>query len=117
MVNEIGVVDNLRLENQLIELTSLVRQLVVGQHQPNIAARVCGICTSVEHPTNMCPTLQETESNYPLVRSDNRPSQTILNPRGNASAITLRSGKQLPQITPQQEPRPTDTDSGPDAES
>ncbi|RDX69696.1 hypothetical protein CR513_51149, partial [Mucuna pruriens] len=64
MVNEIGAVDNLRLENQLTKLTSLVRQLVVGQHQPSIAARVCGICTSMEHPTNMCPTLQETESDH-----------------------------------------------------
>ncbi|RDY13524.1 hypothetical protein CR513_01545, partial [Mucuna pruriens] len=62
MVNEIGAVDNLRLENQLTELTSLVRQLAVGQHQPSIVARVCGICTSMEHPTDMCPALQETES-------------------------------------------------------
>ncbi|RDY10004.1 hypothetical protein CR513_05533, partial [Mucuna pruriens] len=65
MVNEIGAVDNLRLENQLTEWTSLVRQLAVGQHQPSIAARVCGICTSVQHPIDMCPTLQETESDYP----------------------------------------------------
>ncbi|RDY05516.1 hypothetical protein CR513_10627, partial [Mucuna pruriens] len=64
MVNEISVVDNLRLENQLIELTSLVGKLVVGQHQPSIVARVCGICTSVEHPTDMFPTLQEAESNH-----------------------------------------------------
>ncbi|RDX86425.1 hypothetical protein CR513_32236, partial [Mucuna pruriens] len=63
MVNEIGVVDNLRLENQLTELTSLVRQLVIGQHQPNIAAKVCGICTSGDHPTDLCSTLQEIESN------------------------------------------------------
>ncbi|RDX91139.1 hypothetical protein CR513_26919, partial [Mucuna pruriens] len=41
MVNEIGVVDNLRLENQLTELTSLVRQLAVGQYQPSIAASNC----------------------------------------------------------------------------
>ncbi|RDY00677.1 hypothetical protein CR513_16113, partial [Mucuna pruriens] len=34
----------------------------IGQHQPAMAAKVCGICTFVEHPTNMCPTLQETES-------------------------------------------------------
>ncbi|RDY03438.1 hypothetical protein CR513_12981, partial [Mucuna pruriens] len=40
------------MENQLTELTSLV----------SVAARVCGICTSVEHPIDMCPTLQETES-------------------------------------------------------
>ncbi|RDX96338.1 hypothetical protein CR513_21010, partial [Mucuna pruriens] len=43
-----------------MELTSLLRQLVVGQHQQN--TQVCGICTSVEHPTDMCPTLQETKS-------------------------------------------------------
>ncbi|RDX97220.1 hypothetical protein CR513_20021, partial [Mucuna pruriens] len=48
----------------LTKLTSLVRQLAVGQHQPSIAAKVSGICTSVEHPTGMCPILQETESDY-----------------------------------------------------
>ncbi|RDX69950.1 hypothetical protein CR513_50868, partial [Mucuna pruriens] len=48
----------------LTKLTSLVRQLVVGQHQPSIVARICGICTSVEHPTDMCPTLQETKLDH-----------------------------------------------------
>ncbi|RDX94147.1 hypothetical protein CR513_23503, partial [Mucuna pruriens] len=61
------VTSNLRLENQLSELTSLVRQLVVGQHQPNMATKVYGICTSVEHPTDLCPTLQETESDQPEI--------------------------------------------------
>ncbi|RDX75046.1 hypothetical protein CR513_45121, partial [Mucuna pruriens] len=64
MVNEIGAVDNLRLENQLTELTSLVRQLAIGQHQPSIATRVCGICTFGKHPTDMCPALQETELDH-----------------------------------------------------
>ncbi|RDX98693.1 hypothetical protein CR513_18354, partial [Mucuna pruriens] len=62
MVNEIGAASNQRLENQLTELTSLMRQLAVGQYQPAMAAKLCDICTSVEHPTDMCPTLQETES-------------------------------------------------------
>ncbi|RDX70248.1 hypothetical protein CR513_50533, partial [Mucuna pruriens] len=61
----LDVIDNLRLENQLIELTSLVRQLAIGQYQPSIAKRVCGICTSLEHLIDMCPTLQETESDHP----------------------------------------------------
>ncbi|RDX82362.1 hypothetical protein CR513_36855, partial [Mucuna pruriens] len=65
MVNEIGAAANQRLENQLTKLTSLVRQLAVSQHQPAMAIKICGICTSVEHPTNMCPTLQETESDQP----------------------------------------------------
>ncbi|RDX99887.1 hypothetical protein CR513_16998, partial [Mucuna pruriens] len=56
---------NHRLENKLAELTSLVRQLAVGQHQPTIAAKVSDICTSVEHCTDLCPTLQETESDQP----------------------------------------------------
>ncbi|RDX73365.1 hypothetical protein CR513_47044, partial [Mucuna pruriens] len=51
MVNEVGAIDN---------LTSLVRQLAIGQHQPSIAARVCGICTSMEHPTDMFPTFNHT---------------------------------------------------------
>ncbi|RDX63460.1 hypothetical protein CR513_58112, partial [Mucuna pruriens] len=61
VVNEVGVIDNLRLENQLTELTSLVRQLTVGQHQPSAPPRVCGICTFMEHPIDMCPMLQEIE--------------------------------------------------------
>ncbi|RDY07838.1 hypothetical protein CR513_07995, partial [Mucuna pruriens] len=61
MVNEIDAASNQRLENQLTELTSLVRQLAVGQHQPAMAAKVCGICTFVEHLTDMCPTLEETD--------------------------------------------------------
>ncbi|RDY11447.1 hypothetical protein CR513_03893, partial [Mucuna pruriens] len=62
VVNKVVVIDNLRLENQLIELTSLVRQLAVGQHQPSVPIRVCGICTFVEHPIDACPTIQETKS-------------------------------------------------------
>ncbi|RDX67694.1 hypothetical protein CR513_53394, partial [Mucuna pruriens] len=48
MMNEIGIVDNLRLENQLTKLTSLVRQLAVRWHQPTMAARVCGILAGTE---------------------------------------------------------------------
>ncbi|RDX64269.1 hypothetical protein CR513_57193, partial [Mucuna pruriens] len=65
MVNEIGAAFNQRLENQLTKLTSLVRQLAVSQHQPAMATKLCGICTSMEHPTDMCPTLQETEADQP----------------------------------------------------
>ncbi|RDX73598.1 hypothetical protein CR513_46774, partial [Mucuna pruriens] len=65
MLNEIGATSNQRLENQLTELTSLVRQLVISQHQPTMTAKVYDICTSVEHPTDMCPTLQESEADQP----------------------------------------------------
>ncbi|RDX78719.1 hypothetical protein CR513_40959, partial [Mucuna pruriens] len=42
MVNEVNTIDNPRLENQLTKLTSLVRQLAIGQHQPIAAVKACG---------------------------------------------------------------------------
>ncbi|XP_073137123.1 uncharacterized protein [Henckelia pumila] len=51
--NEVNVSS---LEQQLSELTSLVRHMAVGNGQ---IAKVCGICTQVGHATDMCPTLQE----------------------------------------------------------
>ena len=44
------------IETQLSELTSLVRQVALGQVKQS---RVCGICAIPEHPTDMCPQLQE----------------------------------------------------------
>ncbi|XP_068663030.1 uncharacterized protein [Aristolochia californica] len=52
-VNEINISS---LEQQIASLTSLVRQMVVGNTQ---MVKACGICSVVGHPTNMCPTLQE----------------------------------------------------------
>ncbi|RDY01276.1 hypothetical protein CR513_15415, partial [Mucuna pruriens] len=51
------------MENHLMELTSLVRNLAIGQHQQN-TKRVCGICTSMEHAMDMCPTMQEIEGSH-----------------------------------------------------
>ncbi|GAU43527.1 hypothetical protein TSUD_98470 [Trifolium subterraneum] len=48
---------NSQLETMLIdEITSLVKQLAVNKPQ---AAKVCGICTSPEYPTDTCPILQD----------------------------------------------------------
>ncbi|XP_057505523.1 uncharacterized protein LOC130788837 [Actinidia eriantha] len=52
-VNEVNISS---LEQQIASLTSLVRQMAVGNMQ---AAKVCGICSIEGHPTDMCPTLQE----------------------------------------------------------
>ncbi|RDY04015.1 hypothetical protein CR513_12327, partial [Mucuna pruriens] len=57
VVNEVGTVDNLILENKLTELTSLVRKIAVGQHQQIPPVKIYGICTSMEHLTDMCPIL------------------------------------------------------------
>ncbi|RDY14154.1 hypothetical protein CR513_00821, partial [Mucuna pruriens] len=91
MVNEVGAINNLRLENQLTELTSLVRQLVVGQHQPNMKARVCGICTYVEHPTNMWPTLQETESDQVAVSTESVSRAIYIYRFGSARSMPVSS--------------------------
>ena len=44
------------LEQQIVSLTSLVRQMAIGNMQ---MVKACGICSVVGHPTDMCPTLQE----------------------------------------------------------
>ncbi|XP_073121610.1 uncharacterized protein [Henckelia pumila] len=136
------------LEQELIELTSLMRQMAVRNGQ-NV--KVCGIFTARRHATDMCPMLQEKTSeqvnaaggfpeapqrNYdpylntfnpgwkdhpnlrygnPLMNqsapqmgqlatainrleaqnSSSLPSHTVVNPKKNVSAITLRSGREL----------------------
>ncbi|XP_027083781.1 uncharacterized protein [Coffea arabica] len=52
-VNE---VETSSLQQQLSELTSVVRQLAM-RDMPR--AKVCGICTSMDHCTDSCPILQE----------------------------------------------------------
>ncbi|XP_038977889.1 uncharacterized protein LOC120108375 [Phoenix dactylifera] len=52
-VNEVNISS---LEQQIASLTSLVRQMAVGNMQTE---KACGICSVVGHPTDMCPTLQE----------------------------------------------------------
>ncbi|XP_027152351.1 uncharacterized protein LOC113752439 [Coffea eugenioides] len=52
-VNE---VESTSIQQQLSELTSVVRQLAVG-NVPQVKA--CGICTNMGHHTDSCPMLQE----------------------------------------------------------
>ncbi|RDY07217.1 hypothetical protein CR513_08709, partial [Mucuna pruriens] len=54
---------NERLENKITELTSLVRQLAIGQYHTSPPSKVCGICTSTKHPTDACLALQKIEPN------------------------------------------------------
>ena len=52
-VNEVNISS---LEQQTVSLTSLVRQMAIGNMQ---TVKACGICSVVGHPTDMCLTLQE----------------------------------------------------------
>ena len=54
-VNEVSTSS---LEQKVEELTSLMRQVVVGNRQQ---VKACGICSIIGHATDMCPTLQEKE--------------------------------------------------------
>ncbi|XP_051127368.1 uncharacterized protein LOC127248864 [Andrographis paniculata] len=47
------------IQQQLSELMSFVRKMVVEKSIPSVRVKVCGICTSTGHPTDSCPTLQE----------------------------------------------------------
>ena len=51
-VNEVNISS---LEQKIMSLTSLVRQMVGNMQM----VKAYGICSVVGHPTDMCPTLQE----------------------------------------------------------
>ncbi|XP_050877709.1 uncharacterized protein LOC127081499 [Lathyrus oleraceus] len=56
-VNDIQVSSsNKALETRIEELTSLVKQMAMSKPQ---TTKLCGICTSTEHPTDTCPILQD----------------------------------------------------------
>ncbi|RDX97368.1 hypothetical protein CR513_19864, partial [Mucuna pruriens] len=78
--------------------------------QQNMSTTIQDLKTQIGQLANIVSHLQSG-------RSGNLPSQIIPNSRGNESVVTLRSGKELPQITLHQEPRPTDTNSVLDANS
>ncbi|RDX72187.1 hypothetical protein CR513_48363, partial [Mucuna pruriens] len=51
----------------LIDKTPVAARQLISNMASNtqyVTAKFYGICTSVEHPIDMCPTLQETESDY-----------------------------------------------------
>ncbi|RDX98546.1 hypothetical protein CR513_18515, partial [Mucuna pruriens] len=79
------------------------------QFQQNMTATNQDLKTQIGQLANTMSQLESTGSS-------NLPSQTILNSRGNASAVTLRSGKELPQPTLQQMLRLVKADFGPNAD-
>ncbi|RDX82326.1 hypothetical protein CR513_36897, partial [Mucuna pruriens] len=52
---------NQRVKDSLEELTSLVRQRATGQHHNRPLVQESGMCGSIGHPTNACPSLQEID--------------------------------------------------------
>nr|KYP31700.1 hypothetical protein KK1_047843 [Cajanus cajan] len=48
-----------KLESKLDALVNLVTQLAANQKFASVA-RVCGICTSINHPIDACPSLHDS---------------------------------------------------------
>ncbi|RDX95745.1 hypothetical protein CR513_21688, partial [Mucuna pruriens] len=96
--NEVVVADKQRLENKITELTSLIRQLAIGQYHTSPPAKMGQLAT----------TMNQLQSNG----YEHIPSQIISNPKGNESTIILRSGRELAQqqSTPEQQPKPVSSD-------
>jgi len=57
-VHDVGAAEyTKKLESKIDSLTTLVNQLASNQRAPT--ARVCGLCTSIDHFTDSCPALQQ----------------------------------------------------------
>ena len=52
-------VENKKLEGKLDALVNLVTQLAMNQKSTPVA-RVCGLCSSVDHHSDLCPSLQQS---------------------------------------------------------
>ncbi|RDX88510.1 hypothetical protein CR513_29889, partial [Mucuna pruriens] len=88
-------------------LEDLMKQLATS----NLEFQQSMNSSNMQFQQNMSATIQDlkmqigqlanTVSNLQSVESNNLPSQTIPNPRENTSVVTLRSGRELPQLAPQ----------------
>ncbi|RDX87866.1 hypothetical protein CR513_30611, partial [Mucuna pruriens] len=74
-------------------LEDLMKQLAAS----NLEFHQSVSSSNMQFQQNMNATIQDLKTQI----GHNLPSQTILNLRGNASAVTLRSGKELSQPAPQ----------------
>ena len=55
-------VENKKVEGKLDALVNLVTQLAINQKSTPVV-RVCGLCSSADHHTDLCPSLQQSRVN------------------------------------------------------
>jgi len=60
--NSSSSAENKKLEGKLDALVNLVTQLAMNQKSTPVP-RVCGLCSSADHHTNLCPSLQQSRVN------------------------------------------------------
>ena len=58
-------IENKKLEGKLDALVNQVTQLAMNQKSAPVA-RVCGLCSSTDHHTDLCPSLQQSGVNEQL---------------------------------------------------
>ncbi|KAL0446418.1 UNVERIFIED_CONTAM: hypothetical protein Slati_1769700 [Sesamum latifolium] len=116
--NEVSMV---AFGDQLNKFTSLVEKIAVEKHQH---VKACGICTSPEHATNMCPTFQEPPKEHAdaiggfFGQSQRRydPFSNTYNPgwkdHPNMSYGTQSQNFQRPQYRPPAQPPPSNPKQG-----
>jgi len=66
-----------KLETKIDALTTLVNQLASNQRAST--ARVCGLCTSVDHFTDSCPALQQQATSFTPVDTPQAYAANIFN--------------------------------------
>uniref|UniRef100_A0A151UI04 Uncharacterized protein n=1 Tax=Cajanus cajan TaxID=3821 RepID=A0A151UI04_CAJCA len=64
-VHDVATDADKKLESKLDALVNLVTQLVAKQKSTSVA-RVCGLCSSINHHINVCPSLQQLGVNENL---------------------------------------------------
>uniref|UniRef100_A0A151UHJ8 Retrotransposon gag domain-containing protein n=1 Tax=Cajanus cajan TaxID=3821 RepID=A0A151UHJ8_CAJCA len=61
-VHDVATDADRKLESKLDALVNLVNQLAINQRSTSVA-RVCDICSSTDHHTNVCPSLEQSGVN------------------------------------------------------
>ncbi|RDX60410.1 hypothetical protein CR513_61446, partial [Mucuna pruriens] len=91
--------------------SAIIGQLTIfrGSHEA-ISDKQLGVLTYYELQQHAILTKFKFHDPRPQnsARSGNLPSQIIPNPKGDASVVSLRSGRELPETAPQQKPKPVD---------
>nr|KYP76066.1 hypothetical protein KK1_020288 [Cajanus cajan] len=64
-VHDVATDADKKLESKLDALVNLVTQLAANQKSASVA-RVCDLCSLIDHHTNMCPSLQHSGVNEHL---------------------------------------------------
>ncbi|RDX63842.1 hypothetical protein CR513_57678, partial [Mucuna pruriens] len=90
--------NRLSTTDSIISSTTIPIIATTTENASNLEFQQTMSSNNMQFQQNMNATIQDLKIHLQPAGSSNLPSQTIPNPRGNASALILRSGKELPQL-------------------